>query len=75
VRAGLRAVGLRTGFPARDAQAMKRFGAQANCAMGTLDPPRSDVALPQRGGCPRPDRLRLRADSPDELAATRGGRA
>jgi hypothetical protein len=72
VRAGLRTVGLRTEFPARDAQAMKRFRAEGDCAMGMLDPPRADVARPRRGGCPGPDRLRLRADSRDELAATRG---
>jgi hypothetical protein len=51
---------------------MKRFRVQGDCAMGMLDSPRADVAIPQRGGCRGPDRLRLRADSPDELAATRG---
>ncbi|MBK7331407.1 MAG: hypothetical protein IPI87_02980 [Betaproteobacteria bacterium] len=51
---------------------MNRFRVQGACAMGTLDSPRADVAISQRGGRPGPDRLGLRADSPDDLAATRG---
>jgi hypothetical protein len=67
VRAGPRIVRLRAEFPTRDAQAMKRFRVQGDCATGMLDPPRADVAIPQLVG-----RLGPRADSPDEFAATRG---
>ena len=50
---------------------MKRFRIQGDCATGMLDPPRADVAISRRGGRPGPDRLGLRADSPDEFAPTR----
>jgi hypothetical protein len=54
---------------------MKRFRVQGDCATGMLDPPRADVAISQRGGRPGPDRIGLRADSPDEFAATGACRA
>ncbi len=50
---------------------MNRIRFQGDCATATLDRPRADAPISQRGGRPGPDCLGPRADSPDEFAPAR----
>ena len=69
--ASLRAGVLRAETSAHEEQAMNRIRFQGDCATATLDRPRADAPISQRGGRPGPDCLGPRADSPDEFAPAR----